>query len=253
MRGLTAILIICAVLAAPTPAAEPGGAGTGDVETYTPDAAPLVVIENVFPGEIDAKTFVLVEGALFVPDRIRFHDPGRTYDIEVVNTDEFDGIEAVAEIRLPDTLDLTKVRSGAQPGVEIVRFEQRMWRQGLRLVVRDYRKPGAVVVRYTAFRVTFDSAGDLYRATVTLYAAQTTLKQHIDAVTTRVGDTVDRLEKVNQSVQKAARESKESNDKIERQLTAVEVKLKSLESSIEAVDRVVQSIDRRVGTLEHRQ
>jgi prefoldin subunit 5 len=128
-----------------------------------------------------------------------------------------------------------------------------MWRQGLRLVVRDYQKPSSIVVRYTAFRVTFETVGDLYRATVTLYSAETTLKQHIDAVTKRVGDAVDQLEKVDRSVQKAARDSNDATDKLARQVASVESKLKSLESDLTSVDRAIQSIDRRVGTLERKQ
>lgn len=252
MRGFAAVLIVSAVLVLPLPATEPedGATSTGDIDKYTPGMPPSVVIHDVYPGDIDTKVFILVEGALLVPDRIRFNDARQVYEIEVVNADELEGLEPVAEIRLPDTLDLAKARAKSQPGPEILRFEQRMWRQGLRLVVRDYQKPGAVVVRYTAFRVTFETAGELYRATVTLYTAQTTLKQHIDAVTRRIGDAVEQLEKVDRSVQKAGKETSEATDKLAHQIAAVETKLKRLESDVKAAEGLAQSVVARVAALE---
>jgi len=249
MRVFVVILASCAVLALPARAAEPEEGAAGDIDKYTPSFPPSVVIEDVYPGDIDTKTFILVEGALLVPDSIRYVDPQLTYTIEIVNEDELDRVEPAAEIRLPETLDLEKVRTEKDPGRAIVRFEQRMWRAGLRLAVRDYGKPQNVSVRYPAFRVTFETTGTLYRATVTLYESDRSLKQHIDSIAGKMGEINKDIEELGASVARADSELKRSLGTVQDNVESVQRDLRNVKSTVETVKTDLGSTKNSVSSM----
>ncbi len=245
MRG--ALIVLLLAVAAPALAAGRGGTAAGDVATYNASLPPQVVIEEIYAKDIDTKTFILVEGALLVPDAIIVNIERRVVRIEVVDEDEIDRLEPVAQIRLPDVLDLGKLE---KPGEDIVRFEQKIWRDGLRLVLREYAHPGGVRVQYTAFRVTFETSGHLYRAAVTFYQARSTVEQHLDAVRKDLGNILDEIGKIGENAEKVRKTLTTAVDELDRRLDALDRQMQAIQKAVEKVSDVVSSIEQRVRSLE---
>ena len=154
-----ALLLVLATPGVAAVAAVTDDVAEGDIEKYDPLIPPPVIVEEVYPDDIDTRIFVLVEGALLVPDRITLVEGQDLYYIEVVDERELDRYEPVVEFRLPETLDLKDIAMG---DIRLLRYEQRMWRKGLRLACREYETVGGAKVRYTAFRVSFEPCGHLY-------------------------------------------------------------------------------------------
>ncbi len=242
MRG--ALIVLLVAVAAPALAAARGGTAAGDMATYDASVPPQVVIEEIYAKDIDTKAFILVEGALLVPDAIIVNTERRVVRIEVIDEDEAYRLEPVAQIRLPDVLDLTALE---KPGEELVRFEQKLWRDGLRLVLREYAHPGGVRVQYTAFRVTFETSGHLYRAAVTFYRARSTVEEHLDAVHKDLGDI---LSEIGENAEKVRKTLTTAVDELDRRLDALDRQMEAIQKAVEKVRDVVSSIEQRVRSIE---
>ncbi len=240
MRSLAIILLL--TLTASASATVSNDPAKGDIETYDRLFPPPVIVEDIYPRDIDTKTFILVEGALLVPDRIRLIEAQEVYEIEVVDDQELDRFESVVKFRLPETLDLDKLK---KPGTQLIRYEQRMWREGLRLAFREYRAPGDARVRYTAFRVTFEPCGNLYRAALTLYQAVPTLGERFDVATKRLGEILNALAAVRQEVSQAGKNVRAAFDSLKKAVA-------SLDSEVNALDNKIKDLDTEIGSLKSR-
>ena len=86
MRSLAIVLLLTLTASA----AVSNNPAKGDIEKYDPIFPPPVIVEDIYPRDIDTKTFILVEGALLVPDRIRLIEAQEVYEIEVVDDQELD-------------------------------------------------------------------------------------------------------------------------------------------------------------------
>jgi prefoldin subunit 5 len=247
MKGGALVLLLA--LAAPAFGATRDDVAKGDVAKYNPDFPPQVVVEQINDWEIDSKAFILVEGALLVPDTLVVKTNVRVCRIEVVDEDEIVRLEPVAQIRLPEVLNLATLK---EPGAELVRFEQRMWRTGLRLVLREYGKPGKVRAQYMAFRVTFETTGHVYRAAVTLYEARSSVEDRLDAASKRLGDIFDALRTLGEKTDKLGQTIRAAFDGVKNQVAALDKKLDGVEKQVEEASDEIAALSERVGSLTRR-
>jgi len=245
MRIVEALLLLA--LAASASAGETPENATGDIQTYDPFAPPGVAVKEVYANEIDTEVFILVEGALLVPDTIRLREDQRVYNIEVVDAEELGRFEPVAQLRFPETLALN---GDPIPGEKLVRYEQRMWRKGLRVACRDYESSRGVKTRYTAFRVTFEPCGDLYRAVLTLYQAKQPISQQLDAVLKRLDAIQAELTKLQKEVKQAGTNVSAAVDHLKEAVAALRNHVNDLDRKLASLDNQVGSLESRIGSLE---
>ncbi|MBN1919056.1 MAG: hypothetical protein JW889_14215 [Verrucomicrobia bacterium] len=237
-----------------------------DIAKYDPFKPPEITPRDVYPEEIDQKTFILVEGALLVPDAVTIirevRVPPQPERFEVVDTSEFDRYQPVIELRLGGFLNLS-----AAAEEDIVRFEQRMWRDGLRLALRTYAESRESQVRYQAFRVEFYTTGRFYRAVLTLYrekapSEQTAgrlhelsqaiaeVRQAVDGTRQSIGASIDRVEGSVTRMSGELGQLKNEVSSVEQKANSVEQKTSSIESTVSSLSSSVSSLSSRVSSLE---
>jgi len=248
MKSLAMILLFA--LAAPVWAAERDGPAEGDIEEYDPISPPSLVLEEVYLNEIDTKTFVLVEGSLFVPDTISIREGQDVYNFEVVDEQELERFESIAQIRFPEVL---RLKDQSSAGRHLVRFEQKMWRKALRVAFREYQTTGGTNVRYTAFRVTFESCGDFYRATLTLYKSKATLADHLSGVAGRIGQMLNEIAQVQQEVVRVENAATTAVSGLAGTVQTLDGAVTALDSKVGTLDSTISSIESRVSSLEQAQ
>ena len=245
MKTLAMILLLAC--AASASAVESVTVLDGDIEKYDPLRPPPLFLKDVYVDEIDSKAFILVEGALLVPDRIRLVEGRDAYTIEVVDDEELGRFEPVVRFRLPEAFNLD---AGHSSGRGLVRFEQKMWRKGLRLAFREYEIAEGETWRYRAFRVTFEPRGRLYSATLTLYKSTAEIGQFFDAATRHLEKILDELGRVRQEIEKAGRRVSEAFDGLKKSVVAVEKQVKSLDKQLEKLNDQTAALKDRIKSLE---
>jgi hypothetical protein len=228
-------------------AVEDDDVAEGDIVKYDPLRPPPTIIEELYPDDIDTRTFILVERALLVPDRIVLVEGQDVYHIEVVDEQELDRYEPVVAIRLAETFSLANLGTN---DIRLQRYEQRMWREGFRLTCREYEGAGGAKVRYTAFRVSFETCGDFYRATLTLYKWKSSLSEQLDTVSKQLGEIVSALRDVRQEVSDAGKKVRAAVDGVRDSVASVAGEVRDLNKKIEELDGDIQSLERRITALE---
>ena len=238
-----ALLLVLAAPAVAAVAAVSDDVAEGDIEKYDPLLPPPVIVEEVYPRDIDTRTFILVEGALLVPDRITLVEGQDVYYIEVVDERELERYEPVVEFRLPETLDL-------KGDTRLLRYEQLMWRRGLRLACREYETVGGAKVRYTAFRVSFETCAHLYRATLTLYRAKSSLGQQLDTVSKQLGEILSALRDLRQEITDVGKKVSAALDGVRDTVASLGGDVRDLDKRIKELDEDIESLERRIRSLE---
>jgi len=242
MMRLVAVVLIIAV----APAFAAGDkAAKGDIKEYNPLDPPGIVLKDLYWDEIDTKAFILVEGALLVPDTIRLIDRRRAYEIEVVDAGELERFEPVAQFRFPDLFP-TEDNSGGN----LVRFEQQMWRKGLRVAFRDYKTSGGATKRFTAFRITFEPFGKSYRSTLTLYKLRSTIAEHLDGVAKDLKEVAGGLENVQEVVESVGKKAAAASSDLKKAVAALDATVKKLDGTIRSLDRRIVSLESAVKGLK---
>jgi len=247
MRMATIVLLV--MLAASATATETPRHGEGDITKYDPRTPPAVTPEGIYIDEIRTKVFILVEGALLVPDRIRLHEDRDIYEIEVVDEDELDRFEPVAQFRFDEMLELNG-DSHPRLAETLIRYEQKMWRKGLRVAFREYETRPGVRVRYTAFRVTFESSANVYRAMLTLYRAKTSTSQQLDAVVKALGELQVGLNDVRTEIKQAAQTVRTALDDLKKTMTALREQVNDLDKKVANLTSQVDTLERRLRRLQ---
>lgn len=222
-------------------AAETDEEADGNIKEYDERFPPQVEVEELQVRDLDLKAFILVEGALLLPDAITIFDVDKTTRVEIVDDDELERYEPVATFRLPEVLDLAAVVR--EQGEQLVRFEQRMWRQGLKLVRREYDGAGGEKVTYRAFRVEFSTTGDFYRASVTFYAPKKSVRTELAEVIKELSSVVGGLGDVRKAVDAAG-------NQVSAQVKGTKADVATLEKQANGLDSKLTSLEGRVSSLE---
>ncbi len=247
MRSLVAILLLaCAASAA---GVESVTAPDGDIEKYDPLRPPPLFLKNVYVDDIDTKTFILVEGALLVPDRVRLVEGRDAYTFEVVDDEELARFEPVVRFRLPEVYD---VGAETSSGRRLIRFEQKMWRKGLHLAFREYEIAEGETWRYKAFRVTFETCGQLYSATLTLYKSKADTGQLFDAAGKQLEKILDELGRIRQEIDQAGRRVSAAFDDLKKNVAAVEKHEESLDKQLQKLNNQITTLEGKINRLSRR-
>jgi hypothetical protein len=216
----------------------------GNIAEYDVRFPPQVVIEELHARDLDAQAFILVEGALLLPDAITVIELDRTVTMEIVDEHELERFEPVATFRLPDVLDLAGVVRDQGP--QLVEFEQRMWREGMKLARREYDGPKGVTVCYAAFRVEFETTGTYYRASVTLYAPKRSLSESLREMLGKLDEAVKRLVEVRDAVNDAGKRVSTEIQSVQAAVAALEKKVTDAETKLTSLEQAVSSLKQRV-------
>jgi len=244
MSVLVFVLALVPAPALPAFGAEMAEGAEGNIEEYDVRFPPQVVVEEIQARDLDAKAFILVEGALLLPDAITVIDLEKKTRVEIVDERELERYEPVATFRLPEVLDLAPVVR--EQGEQLVRFEQRMWREGLKLLRREYDGAEGAKVSYEAFRVEFETTGDFYRASVTFYTLKASVRTGLEEVVAKLSAVISGLGEVRTAVDAAGKSVSTEIQNTQAAVAALEKKVKDMKTQLTSLEQSVSSIEQSV-------